>query len=308
MSMSTPLLPIWCKAVQVKLDSERVLMEKAAELSSLAIRFGFKRVMKQHIIDEEHPRLTSLGTVVDDLCNEPAKLNAKKPNGRIDLSKYEDAIFTTSLPTTVQSMHSGFDVTLQARTQPKAILSHDVIMVSMGGRVDSYCSHLARTYYINPTSHQQEVYTVLLTAQAAAARALMPGKAFKDAYEAARSAILASEAHGATLIATLGDTVGWAIGLSMEFGPEYALSATNTRLVEAGMTFAVCVSFKDVAVAPGGSKLHSLMVSDVYMADSLGESTSLTPTNTKTMCKKEWKDVFWEVQEGGGMFKCSLGV
>ena len=59
------------------------------------------------------------------------------------------------------------------------------ILCSVGIRYNNYCSNISRTYLVQPTKDQEEIYELLIQAQQAAINTLKEGVPLKHVYNAA---------------------------------------------------------------------------------------------------------------------------
>ena len=87
-------------------------------------------------------------------------------------------------------LQSGPDCTLKFSTENSdSFLHFGSISGSMGVRYYSYCTNVARTIMIEPTSEMENIYEILLAAQTALVEKLKPGTRICDAYAAALDVI-----------------------------------------------------------------------------------------------------------------------
>jgi nucleosome binding factor SPN SPT16 subunit len=82
-------------------------------------------------------------------------------------------------------VQSGDQCALKLSAESPAKPIHFGAIISMMGvRVQNYCSNVARTLMVQPTSLVEELYELCLTTQAAIVNALKPGNTIASAYEA----------------------------------------------------------------------------------------------------------------------------
>ena len=66
-----------------------------------------------------------------------------------------------------------------------SMMKQDIVICSIGIRYDNYCASLARTFFINPSIHQQKVYSVLTDIESEVIKRLVPGAVLGDVYDRA---------------------------------------------------------------------------------------------------------------------------
>ena len=103
---------------------------------------------------------------------------------------------------------------------------------------------------MDPSKQQEAEYAALLAAQAAAIASLVEGAPMSAAYDAVVKT-LQDKGQG-QLVEKLPRALGAAIGLELRDTTQ-ALSATNTKTVQAGMAFNVAVGEEREAVVLGAA-------------------------------------------------------
>jgi Xaa-Pro aminopeptidase len=126
-----------------------------------------------------------------------------------------------------------------AATSLKEVREGDLLLIDFGARWGGYHSDLTRTFVVgDPTSRQEEVYRLVLEAQAAASAALQAGRSGDEVDEAARSVF---ERCGTADRFT--HSTGHGLGLEVHEGPrlgrksEARLEANMVVTVEPGLYF-----------------------------------------------------------------------
>ncbi len=137
---------------------------------------------------------------------------------------------------------SAFDMSVLAKkrsAQPHgrpsdaALADGDILLIDFGALVDSYMSDLTRVLFINRIDpFWKEVFDVVLTAQARAIEAALPGKPLSDVDRAAREYI-ESRGFGSAFTHAVGHGVG------REIHERPAVGARSRDLMEPGMVFTV---------------------------------------------------------------------
>ncbi len=82
----------------------------------------------------------------------------------------------------VQSQNSGFTLRLGAEPASTHIALKGVLLSSVGLKYKSYCANIARTYIVDPTPQQEEIYTLLTEIQTEVLTKMKEGAVAKDLY------------------------------------------------------------------------------------------------------------------------------
>jgi len=161
---------------------------------------------------------------------EPSKLKVKLETEHVDIC-YEPIIQSGGI----------YDLRPSAQSTNKH-LHFGTIVMSLGASYRSYCSNIARTVLIDPSSEQEAVYNVLLEAHTAAIAALRPGAPVSAAMDAAVAVITQKKPE---LVSKLVKSLGFAMG--MEFRDSaWLITSKNSRVVHPGMVFNVATGLQDL--------------------------------------------------------------
>lgn len=107
-------------------------------------------------------------------------------------------------------------------------LKQDIIICSIGIRYDNYCASLARTFFINPSIHQQKCYSVLTDIESEVIKRLVPGAVLGNVYDRAL-ALLNDRAP--ELVEYFTKECG--VGIGLEFRESaYRIKSGNTETVK----------------------------------------------------------------------------
>lgn len=82
----------------------------------------------------------------------------------------------------MQSQNSGFTIRLGAEPASTNIALKGVLLSSVGLKYKSYCANIARTYIVDPTPQQEEIYTLLTEIQTEVLAKMKEGAVAKDLY------------------------------------------------------------------------------------------------------------------------------
>ena len=140
-----------------------------------------------------------------------------------------------------QQSGGAYDLSVSAESSDEK-LSYDIIIASLGARYNFYCSWVTRTYFVDATDEQKEVYEVLCAAQSAAVHAMKPGQPLSEVYTAAKRSV--EKSSKPDLVQYMGSRVGAGIGL--EFREHLFLSAKEKRFAKANMMFNLEIGFTNV--------------------------------------------------------------
>jgi Xaa-Pro aminopeptidase len=118
-----------------------------------------------------------------------------------------------------------------ARPTDKAICSGEPVLIDMGARINGYCSDLSRTLFLGgPNKTFQEIYHIVLRAQAAAMEGIKSGMAASQADRLART-VIEQAGYGDAF----GHGLGHGVGLAIHEFPRLGLTSSDS--LGAGMVF-----------------------------------------------------------------------
>ena len=193
-------------------------------------------------------------------------------------------------------MRSGGIYNLKANAQSDdRPLSGDAIICSFGGRYHDYCSHIARTFFVNPVKEQTEVYKLLFDLQDHIVRSIRPGTALRDVWASAVEFVRKSRRSDLTEKMT--KNCGWGIGINF-LESSYRINAKSTKHFKEGMTFSICVGFRDVPLSDESQKKaktivggkFACMIADTILVKSGGAAML-------TNFKREFNDIHYTLED-----------
>lgn len=275
----------------MKDDDEEKRVKKAAILSAHVMKYGLTEKIEKTIDQDRNVRHSALADAAEDAIMNPSKvrLSALKAD-------YCDPCF----PPIIQSAHSGspnrkFDLRPSAESNDE-YLKFGCIVASIGARFNFYCSNISRTLLIAPSKTQEAVYQVVLAAQEAAIKALLPGSPLKDAYHAAVEAVkkgaAAETAKGIKmpdLVSALTRNVGFGMGIEFR-DSAHVLNAKNESKVEKSMTFNVSVGVQNLQDRENG--IYSILIADtVFVRDA-----KLGPDIFTASSRKDFKHISYAIE------------
>ncbi len=285
------------EAVAPKLEDEKELMIWSSTISSKVMQKAFVRSMEEIVDKEKKSSQSVLSDKLEEFLGNPIqKLKMEK----LDQSLVENACFTPII-------QSGgvYDLNPSALSTEDN-LAYDTIICSLGARYGGYCSHVARTYFINPSPLQSKCYHLLLDCQRIIMNALRPGATVASAYNAGREFI---ESKDKDLVQYFKKDAGWGIGLNFR-DAAFVINPKCERKVQEIMTFSVCVGFADVplpdnekeklpTIATG--KFSCMLADTIYIKPRILVNDDMPGSAYYDVftdgAKKEWKDVKYEIKE-----------
>jgi len=201
--------PVTMPCRMIKSSAELALMQKAADITSTAIKFG---------ITQLHEGMTQgeLSSIIDNA--------QRKLGGQPDFSL---ALFGES---------SSFP---HGSTKPQTLKRGDVVLMDCGCTVENYSSDITRTivFGAEPTKRQQEMWTLEQQAQAAGFAAAKIGAACEEVDAAARKVITDAGLGPGYKLPGLPHRTGHGIGMD---GHEWGnMVKGNKQVLQPGMCFSI---------------------------------------------------------------------
>jgi nucleosome binding factor SPN SPT16 subunit len=222
-------------AMAIKDETELDLLKKSSVLSNKVMKHGFVKRMEEVIDSEESVKHEDLATYIDEILEDPSKISLKVP---------KDDVQSCYFPI-VQS-GGTYDLKVSAQST-SAKLSHDVIMVSLGARYKTYCSNIARTFFVDPPRKVSEIYDILLEMQDACLAVMKHGNQLKLVYKTAVDFL--QEKNGYEyLISHLPKNLGYGIGLDFR-ETTMLLTSKNSFSFKQGMVFCLSLGFQNLSLS-----------------------------------------------------------
>lgn len=251
----------------------------AGALSSKVFKLKFMEDMEQIIDDEKSISHEQISLAIEDVFDTPSKIKVT-----IDPVDIEPCY-----PPIIQS-GGHYDLKPSALSNTNA-MTYDVIMCSLGARYKGYCSNVARTFFIDPTSSMEKAYELLREAHEMCIKELQPGKSVAKVVEKVRKFI---QSRNGTLFAKLTKNLGFGIGL--EFRESCNLLTTkNQTVIQEGMAFNVAFGFQDIPIPESQRKKKKLESYAVFLADTVVVLANETKCYTKV--PKAWGKVRYDIED-----------
>ncbi|KAI5286998.1 FACT complex subunit spt16 [Ascosphaera aggregata] len=223
-------------AFSVKSQDELVSMRNAAVACT--------GLMTEFFIDE-----------MSETIDQERKVTHKALSMKVD-AKIDDIKFFNKLPNLPKGfdprqldwaygpvIQSGgnYDLKLTAQSDSNNI-SAGVILATFGLRYRTYCAMVARSFFVDPTTAQENAYSFLIELYASVMKSIRPGAVIKDIYNGALDMI---KSNKPALEKHFVSNIGAGIGIELR-DQNMILNAKNTKVLKTGMTFCVTVGFADI--------------------------------------------------------------
>lgn len=275
----------------VKDEDEEKRVKKASFLSANVMKYALTDRIEKTIDQDRRTRHSLLSEHAENAITDPRK---------VKLSQLNADMCDPCYPPIVQSAGPGFknrkfDLRPSAESTDE-YLAFGCIIASIGARFNFYCSNIARTLFIAPSDEQAAVYQIVLDAQEAAIRALLPGKPLKDAHHAAvamlkkgRAAKTAAGMKIQDLVPKLSKNVGFGMGIEFR-DSAHVLNQRNDSKVEKGMIFYISVGISNLEDKNNG--LYSILIGDTV---SIREAR-MGPDVFTTSSRKDYKHISYAIK------------
>eukprot|EP00727_Mastigamoeba_balamuthi_P010087 m51a1_g5700 putative fact complex subunit spt16 (1015) ;mRNA; f:1028518-1032300 len=274
--ITTPLASLW----RIKDASEVQSLKEAAGVSMRVLKRRAVTDMERALDEGSKSRVTNavLAEKAAAAFEDPAILKAA-------LSEVVDPCY----PPIVQSGGKyDFGWSAESTRDP---LHAGTITIALGARFRCMCSNIARTYMINATKEQEEIYRVALDAQRRLIEELRPGVRIQQAVQQARSTI---ENGMPSLVPLLPKNFGHGMGMEFkEFG--MLLTERNEVTIHPGMSFNVSVAIPNIPLKET-SKDSKKNTFAVQIADTV-LVTENGPEVLTNDCSKQWSDITYSLDD-----------
>ena len=266
-------------------DEKEILnAKKASHLSAETMKRYVVPQLEEIIDKEKKVPHSKLSEKTEEVITNPTKINVKLKSENLDIC----------YPPIFQS-GGKYDLRPSAQCNDENI-HYGTIVASLGARYASYCTNVARTYFIDPTKEQEEAYDACLKAQQAAIGELKEGAVLSDVYAKVVSTLQESP-NGDKLLGHLTKNVGFGMGLEFRES-SLILNAKNAAKAEPGMIFNVSVGLQGLECAKDGStdpQSYAILVADTVLVKEGGAA----PEVLTTSAVKSRKEISYQLDEEG---------
>lgn len=168
-----------------------------------------------------------------------------------------------------------YDLKPSALSTEKRFVGDGAIIASLGLRYKNYCSNIARTFLIDPTSDMEANYDILLQLQEHIAKNLLKdGTVAHDVYDQAVSFVKSKKPE---LVEHFTKNAGWLTGLEFR-DSTLVLNSKNDRKLVNGQVVSLTIGFNNLTNASATDaklKKYALLLTDTFKVVE-GEAILLT--------------------------------
>ncbi|CDF41067.1 unnamed protein product [Chondrus crispus] len=277
--------PALAVVLAVKDEEEELRVKKASILSAHVMKTSLTEKIEKTIDMDRKVRHTTLSEIAEDAIMNPSKLKVPLKADFCDPC-YPPIIQSAD----AKSPDRKFDLRPSAASSSEH-LRFGCIVASIGARFNFYCSNISRTLLVNPSKTQEAVYDVVLAAQTAAIRALIPGSPLKVAYAAALQAIEKGTEEKKkkgfampNLITACAKNVGFGMGIEFR-DSAHVLNVKNENKVKKGMVYNVSVGVQDLKDPENG--MYAVLIGDTVHT----RESKLGPDIFTSASRKDFKHI-----------------
>ena len=158
----------------------------AAELTSRVMKKFAVQEMETIVDEEKQQSQLELADRVEDAIRNPTKVGIHTlgimtgggPSDEVKVALDDvDSCYTPIIQSGGEGEGSEYDlrVSAQSSSLPLQYSSETAIIMQMGARYRNWCSNIARTYFINPSQQQKDVYLLLIQIYITCLQQIKPG-------------------------------------------------------------------------------------------------------------------------------------
>lgn len=266
-------------AMEIK-DADELASARVAAKSSTVMMDVFANEMMVIVDEEQKTSHLQLSEKIED------KIDSNKWYTKSSLGKkllVPDKEFDPSYLDWCYSpiVQSGgeYDLRPSAQSNNKRLVGDGVIISSLGLRYKSYCSNIARTFFIDPTEEMEQNYEFLLKLQHHIVHDLLkPGTEGQKVYSGALEFINKEKPD---LAQHFTKNCGWLMGIEFR-DSTFVLNAKSERKIQSGQVFSITIGFNNLTNSKAEDpklKNYSLLLSDTFRV-SEQEPSLLTTYST----------------------------
>jgi len=247
--------------MMIKSQSELKTMREASGAVERVMKKVFLKEMENQFEEDLEKTHAAIAGKITEAFQKPEKLKLKNVTA-------EDI----EVPLEIQVQSSGkYDFSRTAKATAEK-LEGDVIICQITARVREYFAQIARTFFIDPNKDQEKTYQILEKAHEMLVRELRPGAELGAIYDAVAGFV---EKENAALKPLLNEVIGYGQGMQAT-SDAFKIASGNKAKVQAGMSFATHIGFKDVPLTkprktiPSGK--YSCLISNMVEVGELSAS------------------------------------
>lgn len=252
------------ESMEIK-DLEEFANTKIASKSSTVLMDAFANEMMVVVDEEKKTSNSDLSEKIEDKIDSN-KWYTKSATGKKLLQSMKE--FDPSLVDWCYSpiIQSGgeYDLKPSAQSTTKALVGDGVILASLGLRYKSYCSNVARTFFIDPTPAMETNYDFLLKLQNHVTSTLLrDGTVALQVYQGALDFIKSEKPD---LVQHFTKNCGWLMGIEFR-DSTFVLNSKNERKLQNGQIISLTLGFSNLANDKALNpklKQYSLILTDTF--------------------------------------------
>jgi len=220
------------EVMMLKDKYETSTMRKVSELTSQALKY-FQKTMEKLINKDQTKKHSEISESLLSILENPKMVKSQLKPDNLDVC-YDPIIQSGGKYKLKPSAES---------TEDQLHYDYGVVVAMMGFRLRDYCSNIARTFLIDPSSEQKEIYNILVTVFKKGLLMLRDNVELHKVYEKCVATIRKSKRPN--LEQHFLKSVGWGIGLEFR-DKNYIIKKNNHKVCKAGMIFNFQVGFQDL--------------------------------------------------------------
>lgn len=223
-------------------DEEQEMVKAAAKSSSnLLQEFVTDQILSVIDADKKSVSHSALSDKIESVIG--ALIDGKKPKFKIP-STVQPEHLEMCYPPIIQSGGS-YSLKPSAVSDDKP-LHPGAIVCSLGLRYRSYCSNVARTFLIDPTSQQETDYKFLIETFGYIISMLQPGVSFGSVYNSSLEYIKKKRPD---LERSWISSIGWSTGLEFRES-DYIIGGKCSKEICPGMVLVLMIGFANIQLNP----------------------------------------------------------
>lgn len=251
-------------AMEIK-DSDELASVRVAAKSSTVMMDVFANEMMVIVDEEQKTSHLQLSEKIEDKIDSN-KWYTKSALGKkllVPDKEFDPSYLDWCYSPIVQS-GGEYDLRPSAQSNNKKLVGDGVIISSLGLRYKSYCSNIARTFFIDPTEEMEQNYEFLLKLQHFIVHELLkPGTEGLKVYSGALEFINKEKPD---LAQHFTKNCGWLMGIEFR-DSTFVLNAKSERVIQSGQVFSITIGFNNLTNSKADDpklKNYSLLLSDTF--------------------------------------------
>eukprot|EP00761_Pharyngomonas_kirbyi_P013292 gb/GECH01013319.1/.p1 GENE.gb/GECH01013319.1/~~gb/GECH01013319.1/.p1 ORF type:complete len:1019 (+),score=315.15 gb/GECH01013319.1/:1-3057(+) len=222
------------KLLAIKDQDELKNIKKAAIVTSSIMESYAVPKMEEHIIDKKSITHEEFAKHLDDSILEPKLKSLKKK--KIDVNNLD-----LGFNSLIQS-NGKFDFDANAAPDNNKMSDNGALIFRIGAKYKTYCSMIARTFFINPSKTQENNYELFEQLYQKLLNSVTPGKTLGQVASEMKEAI---HSKAPDLEPYISDCFGFGIGIN-HCDTYLEIKEGNDVEIKSGMVFAVSLSAKNI--------------------------------------------------------------